>query len=195
MKTHILPAIRLTVACLVLLAVAYPLALWAVAQLAPNKGEGFLIEANGNKYYSNIGQAMNDTNYFMSRPSAVDYDASGSGASNKGPSNEEYLQELESRIQAFMAINPGVERNQIPADMITASGSGLDPHISVAGAKVQIPRIAKARNLALDTLEELVNKHIESPLWGMFGPKKVHVLKLNLALDALSSMKGGQHAN
>ena len=69
-------------------------------------------------------------------------------ASNKGPSNEEYLQELESRIQAFMAINPGVERNQIPADMITASGSGLDPHISVAGAKVQIPRIAKERNLA-----------------------------------------------
>jgi K+-transporting ATPase ATPase C chain len=115
----------------------------------------------------------------------VKYDATGSGGSNKGPTNKEYLLQVQARIDTFLVHNPGVKKSEIPVEMITASGSGLDPHISPVAAMIQVPRIAKVRNIPEEDLKKLVNSHIEKPLLGMFGPIKINVLKLNIALDNL----------
>lgn len=186
MKTHILAAIKLTLGTLILFTVLYPALIWAFAQVSPNQGKGEIINYNGHTYYSNIGQSFTEDQYFWSRPSAVDYNASGSGASNKGPSNKEYLQAVQARIDTFMQHNPGIKKSDIPVDLVTASGSGLDPNMSVQAAKVQIQRIAAVRKLALSEVEQLVNQQTEKPLWGLFGPEKINVLKLNIALDQLS---------
>jgi K+-transporting ATPase ATPase C chain len=135
--------------------------------------------------YANEGQKFTKDEYFWSRPSAVDYNAAGSGGSNKGPSNPDYLKQVEGRIQDFLKHNPGVTRAQIPAELVTASGSGLDPDLSPAGAQVQVARVAKARGLSADQLTKLVDEHTEKPMLGLFGPAKVNVLKLNVALDEL----------
>ncbi|GAB6122114.1 K(+)-transporting ATPase subunit C [Dysgonomonas termitidis] len=185
MKQHIIPAIRLTVATLLLFAVVYPVAVWGIAQLSPNQGKGEIIELNGKKYYSNIGQSFTDDKYFWSRPSAVDYNAAGSGGSNKGPSNEEYLAQVQARIDTFLIHNPQVNKPEIPVDMITASGSGLDPDFSVQAAKVQVKRIAKIRHMEESKLLELIDRETEKPLLGLLGPEKINVLKLNIALDNL----------
>lgn len=185
MKQHIIPALRLTVATLLLFAVVYPVTVWGVAQLSPNSGKGEVIEHNGNKYYSNIGQSFTDDKYFWSRPSAVDYNAAGSGGSNKAPSNKEYLEQVEARIDTFLVHNTEVNKSEIPVDLVTASGSGLDPNFSVQAAKVQVKRIAKIRNIDESKLFELIDKQIEKPLLGLFGPEKINVLKLNIALDNL----------
>ncbi|WP_342085227.1 K(+)-transporting ATPase subunit C [Dyadobacter sp. OTU695] len=185
MKTNILPAIRLTAATLILFCVIYPAVVWAIAQLAPNHGKGEVISAHGKKYYANIGQQFTEDKYFNGRPSAVGYNAAGSGGSNKGPSNPEYLQIVQARLDTFLVHNPGVDKADVPVELVTASGSGLDPDISPAGAKVQAARIAKVRGLSENAVEELIAKHTEGPLLGMFGPSHVNVLKLNLALDQL----------
>ncbi|SJN46831.1 K(+)-transporting ATPase subunit C [Sphingobacterium sp. JB170] len=185
MKKHILPALKLTVVMIVFFTVIYPLAVWGIAQFAPNAGKGEIIEHNGKKYYSNIGQSFTRDQYFWSRPSAVDYDASGSGGSNKGPSNEEYLTEVKARIDTFLVHNPGIDKSEIPVDLVTASGSGLDPNFSVQAAKVQVKRIAKIRGVDELKLNQLIDEQTEKPLWGIFGPEKINVLKLNIALDEL----------
>lgn len=185
MKTNMLPAIRLTVATLILFCVVYPAIVWAIAQLAPNNGKGEVISANGKKYYANIGQQFTEDKYFNSRPSAVDYNAAGSGGSNKGPSNPEYLQTVQTRVDTFLVHNPGVKKADVPVELVTASGSGLDPDISPVGAKVQAARIAKVRGLSEKAVEDLIAKHTQGPLLGLFGPSHVNVLKLNLALDQL----------
>lgn len=187
MKLHLLSAIRLTLATLVLFTVIYPLIIWSIAQVAPNQGKGFVVQNHTQTavFYENIGQSFTQDKYFWSRPSAVDYNAAGSGASNKGPSNSEYLEVVKGRIQAFMVHNPDVQRAQIPVDLVTASGSGLDPHISVQAATVQVSRIAKIRNIPTDQLKRLIEQQVEKPLLGLFGPQQVNVLRLNLALDAL----------
>ncbi|MGK6352151.1 K(+)-transporting ATPase subunit C [Parapedobacter sp. DT-150] len=185
MKTHLLPAIKLTIVTIVFFAVIYPLVVWGIAQFAPNNGKGAIIEHGGKTYYSNIGQSFTEDRYFWSRPSAVGYNAAGSGGSNKGPSNEEYLAEVRARIDTFLAHNPGIDKSEIPVDLVTASGSGLDPHISVQAAKVQVKRIANIRGIDESTLDELIARHTEKPLWGLFGPEKVHVLQLNKTLDEL----------
>lgn len=185
MKKNIISAMRLTLVMLVFLVVIYPLAIWGIAQFAPNQGKGEVIELNGKKYYSNIGQSFTDDTYFWSRPSAVDYNAAGSGGSNKGPSNEEYLAQVQARIDTFIVHNPGVDKAEIPVDLVTASGSGLDPHFSVQAAKVQVKRIAKIRNIEESKLIELIDRVTEKPLLGLFGPEKINVLKLNIALDNL----------
>lgn len=185
MKSHILPAIKLTLLSLVFLSGIYTLAVWGIAQFAPGGGKGELLTQNGKTYYANIGQSFDSDAYFNSRPSAVSYNAAGSGGSNKGPSNPDYLALVQTRIDTFLAHNPGVKKSDIPADLVTASGSGLDPHISPESALVQVARIFKARNLNESALRDLVQQHTEAPLFGLFGPKKVHVLKLNLALDQL----------
>lgn len=185
MKAHILPAIRLTVVTVVFFAIVYPLAVWGIAQFASNSGKGEIIKHHGKQYYSNIGQLFTEDRYFWSRPSAVDYNAAGSGGSNKGPSNQEYLAEVRARIDTFLHHNPGVDKSEIPVDLVTASGSGLDPHISVRAARVQVKRIANIRNLDASTLNTLIDRHIERTLLGLFGPEKLHVLKLNIALDNL----------
>lgn len=185
MKSNILPAIKLTILSILLLAVIYPLAVWGIAQFSPNNGQGEIIAENGKTYYSNIGQSFKEDHYFNSRPSAVGYNAAGSGGSNKGASNPDYLAEVQTRIDTFLVHNPGINKADIPVDLITASGSGLDPNISVQAAKVQVKRIAKVRNISETTLQDLINQQIEKPLLGLFGPEKINVLKLNLALDNL----------
>lgn len=186
MKKHILPAIKLTALCIVLLAIVYPVSIWAIAKLSPHQGKGDLIKHNNKTYYSNIGQSFTTDKYFNSRPSEVDYNAAGSGGSNKGPSNKEYLKQVQARIDTFMMKNPGIVKSEIPADLVTASGSGLDPNFSVQAAKIQAKRIAKVRNIEEVKINNLIANHIEKPLIGLFGPEKINVLKLNIALDQLS---------
>ncbi|AQG78568.1 K(+)-transporting ATPase subunit C [Spirosoma montaniterrae] len=191
MKNHLSPAIRLTLVLLVLLSVIYPLVVAGIATLAPGGGNGVTVSANGRVVgYANIGQSFTEDRYFNSRPSAVDYNAAASAGSNKGPTNPDYLKQVQARIDTFLVHNPnaappGVQKADIPAELVTASGSGLDPHLSPAAAKIQVARIAKIRNLSADRLNQLVDEHTEGPLLGLFGPATVHVLKLNSALDAL----------
>lgn len=185
MKYSLWTSLKLTLLCIVLLAVCYPALIWAVAQTAPNHGKGKIIMGNSSKQYydENIGQNFTADKYFWSRPSAVSYNASGSGGSNKGPNNPEYLKLVEERLAHFLQHHPYLTRNQVPADLITASGSGLDPHISITAAQVQIKRVAQYRHLSENQVQILVKQCTEAPLLGIFGPAKVHVLKLNLALD------------
>lgn len=185
MKTNLVPAIKLTLVTLVFFTVIYPAVIWAVAQLAPNNGKGEVIVDNGETYYSNVGQTFTEDHYFNSRPSAVDYNAAGSGGSNKGASNEEYLQTVQARIDTFLVHNPGVDRKDIPVELVTASGSGLDPNISPKAALVQAERVAASRKLSKEGVKKLIAENTEGPLVGLFGPEKINVLKLNLALDKL----------
>lgn len=185
MKTHIISGIKLTALCLVFFSVIYTMFILGIAQITPNSGKGEILEVNGKKQYANIGQSFTDPKYFNSRPSAVNYNAAGSGGSNKGPSNPEYLTEVQKRIDTFLIQNPEIKKSEIPADLVTASGSGLDPNISVQAAKVQIKRIAKIRNIEQEKLVQLISKNTEKPLLGIFGPEKINVLKLNIALDKL----------
>jgi K+-transporting ATPase ATPase C chain len=185
MKNTVLQAIKLSLACLVFFSVIYTLFIFGIAQAAPNHGKGEMISANGKNYYANIGQSFTQNKYFNSRPSAVNYNAAGSGGSNKGPANPEYLAEVQKRIDTILILNPDMKRIDIPADLVTASGSGLDPHISVLAAKFQIKRIAKARNIKAAELETLIENYTEKPLLGLFGPEKINVLELNIAMDKL----------
>lgn len=185
MKNIFIQALKLTVVCLIFFSGIYTLIILGIAQLAPNQGKGEVITDNGKTYYANIGQSFTQEGYFNSRPSAVAYNAAGSGGSNKGPSNPEYLAEVQKRIDTFLILNPGIDKKDIPADLVTASGSGLDPNISVQGAKVQVKRIAKARGIEASKLEALIKEQTEQPLLGVLGPQKINVLKLNIALNKL----------
>ncbi|QCR24908.1 K(+)-transporting ATPase subunit C [Pontibacter sp. SGAir0037] len=182
-------SLTLTVLCIAFFTFLYPLSIRIIAQVAaPNRGEGKVIEANGRVVgFENVGQSFTEDRYFYSRPSAVEYNGGGSGGSNKGPSNPEYLAEVQERIDAFMEHNPSVKREEIPAELVTASGSGLDPHLSPQGALVQVERIARVRNLPAEQVKALVQEQVEAPLLGILGPEKVNVLKLNVALDELSA--------
>jgi K+-transporting ATPase ATPase C chain len=135
--------------------------------------------------YALIGQKFDKDKYFWSRPSAVGYNAAGSAGSNKGPTNPDYLKDVQSKIDSFLVHNPGVRKEDIPAELVTYSGSGLDPDLSPKGAYVQVARIAKTRNIPEEKIKALVDQHIERSLFGIFGPEKVNVLKLNVELDNL----------
>lgn len=183
MKKYLLPAIRLTVVFTVLLCVIYPLLISAIGKLAKGKGDGETISLNGKIVgYANVGQKFDKPGYFWGRPSAVDYNAAGSGGSNKGPNNPDYLKQVSGRVDTLLEYHPYLKRTDIPADMVTASGSGLDPDISVAGATMQIKRVAVDRELDELAVANLVTNHTEKPV---FGPAHVNVLKLNVALDEL----------
>ena len=185
MKENLFPALRLTLFCLIFFSGIYTLVVWGIAQLAPNQGKGEVISYKGKTYYANIGQAFTKDNYFYSRPSAVAYNAAGSAGSNKGPSNPDYLKEVQARIDTFLVHNPEVKKGEIPADLVTASGSGLDPDISVQAAAVQVKRLAKVRGITEKTLQLLITQQTEKPLLGLFGTEKINVLKLNIELDKL----------
>lgn len=186
MKENISPAIRLTVICMVFFMGIYSLIIWLPAQLAPGKGKGETVTANGKIVgWKVLGQKFTDDKYFWSRPSAVDYNAAASGGTNKGPTNPDYLKTVKDRIDSFLVRNPGIQKQEIPSDLVTASGAGLDPHISVQGAYVQIKRVARTRNLPEEEIKALVEQHIEKPLLGLFGTEKVNVLQLNIDLDNL----------
>ncbi len=185
MKSDILPAIKLTLLCMLFFSGIYTLAVYGIAQFSANNGKGEIITHNGKTFYSNIAQSFTDDKYFYSRPSAVNYNAAGSGGSNKGPSNPVYLAEVQARIDTFLVHNPGIDKSEIPSDLVTASGSGLDPHISVPAANVQVKRIATIRGIAAANIQQLILSNTEKPLLGWFGPARINVLKLNIALDNL----------
>jgi len=187
MKQNILPAIRLTIVTIIFFCVVYTGFIWIAAQAAPANGNGETIKVNDKVVgYALEGQSFTQDKYFSSRPSAVNYNAAGSAGSNKGPTNPDYLKDVQSRIDSFLVHNPSVKKEEIPSELVTASGSGLDPDLSTKGAYVQIARIAKTRNLSEDKVRALVDLHIEKPLLGLFGPEKINVLKLNIDLDKLN---------
>lgn len=186
MKTYLLPSLKLTLILIVICSVVYPLLVAGIAKFSPGGGNGVTIIQDGKIVgYENIGQKFTDEKYFWGRPSSVDYNAAGSGGSNKGPSNPDYLAVVQARIDTFMVYHPGISKSQIPAELVTASGSGLDPNISVDAAKVQIKRIAASRNIDETTLNKLIDESAETSLFGLFGPEKINVLKLNIKLDQL----------
>ena len=185
MKRNFLISLKLTLVMIILCAVLYPLLIAGIGRLAPGGGKGKTLSVNGKVVgYELLGQKFTDDKYFWGRPSAVDYNAAGSAGSNKGPSNPDYLNLVQDRIDSFLVHNPGVKKEEIPADMVTASGSGLDPDLSPASAHVQVKRIAAARNLPEIRISDLVDQHIEKVFLGM-GPEKVNVLKINIDLDNL----------
>ncbi len=182
MKTYLLPSIRLTIVLLILVG-AYFGIITLIGKAAPGGGSGEKLSINGKVVgYEKVGQKFTDDKYFNGRPSAVDYNAAGSGGSNKATSNPDYLQTVKDRIDTFLLHNPGVTRAQIPAEMVTASGSGLDPDISPASAYIQVARIARIRGIDTVKIRALVNQFIDK---GLFGPDIINVLKLNIALDGL----------
>jgi potassium-transporting ATPase KdpC subunit len=186
MKKYLLPSIKLTLVLLLICSVIYPLFIAAVARLAPGGGKGETVSVNGKVVgYKNIGQKFTDDKYFWSRPSAVGYNANGSAGSNKGPTDSAFLATVKDRVDSFLVHNPSVKKSDIPSELVTASGSGLDPDLSPDGAYVQVPRIAKTRNIPEDKLKSLVAQQIQKPLFGLFGPAKVNVLELNIELDKL----------
>lgn len=182
MKKNFLVSVRLTFVCLIFFCGVYTLSVLGIAQLVP-ENRSFSKKETG--YYKNVGQAFTSPNYFHGRPSAVDYNAAGSGGSNKGPSNPDYLAEVQTRIDSVLSQNPGTKKEDIPSDLVTASGSGIDPHISVQAALLQAIRVANNRQLPESRVAQLIQEQTQEPWLGLFGTKKINVLQLNLALDQL----------
>jgi len=186
MKKYLLPSLKLSLVFLIVCSLLYPLFISAIAKFAPGGGKGETLNVNGKVVgYANVGQKFNADKYFWSRPSAVDYNAAGSAGSNKGPGNPDYLKQVQARIDTFLVHNPSVKKEEIPSELVTASGSGLDPDLSPQGAYVQIARIARTRNIPEQKIQSLVEQQIQKPLLGLFGPPKVNVLKLNIELDKI----------
>lgn len=188
MTSLIRPALVLFVALGLITGLAYPLAVTGVAQLAfAEQANGSLIVRDGRAVGSElIGQAFSDSKHFWGRPSATSpmpYNAANSGGANQGPANPALAEAVRARIKALRDADPG-NPAPVPVDLVTASASGLDPHISRAAADFQLARVARARALPEARARELVDAHTERPLLGFFGEPRVHVLRLNLALDA-----------
>jgi potassium-transporting ATPase KdpC subunit len=184
MLKNIMPSLKLTLIMIVLFAVVYPLIIWGIAQFAPNSGKGITIEKSGKTIgFENIAQKFTRDKYFWPRPSAVNYNAAGSGGSNKSPYNPDYVKSTQALLDSFLKYNPEVKKEEIPSEMITMSGSGLDPDITVQGAMIQVPRIAKARKLSRQALEKLISDYTDKPTLGFLGIERINVLKLNIALD------------
>jgi len=187
MKTTIFKSIKITLVFSVFFTVCYVLVLWLFAQFAgPNKGKPEMLSLNDQIVGAAlVGQKFTKDTYFWGRPSANDYKANASAGSNKGPTNEVYLTEVENRIDSFMVHHPYLKRSEVPAEMVTASGSGLDPDITPECAYLQVKRVAQARGINEKELISLVDRQIEKPFLGLFGPAKVNVLKLNVALEKI----------
>ena len=189
MKTLIRPAITLFILLSIVTGLLYPLLVTGISQaLFPGQAAGSLIERDGKLIGSRlIGQNFTDPKYFWGRPSATSpypNNAAASSGSNLGPLNPALKAAVESRVKALREADPG-NTVPVPVDLVTASASGLDPHISPAAADYQIGRVARARGLASEAVRALVAQHTEDRQWGMFGEPCVNVLELNLALDRL----------
>lgn len=178
---------KLTFMFCILFGVCYILVLWGFARVfGPNGGNAEVVALNGKVVgAASVGQGFTRDIYFWGRPSCAGdgYDASRSGGSDKGPSDEEYLSVVEARVDTFLAHHPYLRREEVPAELVTASASGLDPHISPKAAFAQAERVAKARRMPLEKVLEIVSGQVESPLFGLFGPETVNVLSLNIALE------------
>jgi potassium-transporting ATPase KdpC subunit len=187
MKRNFLISIWMTLATTVLLGIIYPLVVTALAQLLyPRQANGELIQRAGGEIVGSslIGQPFTSAGYFHSRPSAsgpAGYDPMASGGSNLGPTNKALIDRVAGSVQTLKSENPGAP---IPVDLATASGSGLDPHISPASAEFQIPRVARERSMTEADVRALVLQHTEQRQLGFLGEPRVNVLELNLALDA-----------
>ena len=189
MKNILRPALVLFAVLTLLTGIAYPLVVTGIAQsLFPTQAAGSLLLRDGKPIGSSlIGQNFSDPKHFWSRPSATSpmaNNAANSGGSNLGPLNPALTDAVKGRIEALRAADPG-NTAPVPVDLVTASASGLDPHISPAAARYQVARVAKARGLPLDKVQSLVDQQVEGPLWGILGESQVNVLRLNLALEAL----------
>jgi potassium-transporting ATPase KdpC subunit len=177
--------VRFTLVTMVLLGGAYHVVLWGIGCVAfPSQAEGSLIRrADGTIVGSRlIAQKFTRPEYFQSRPSGVDYNAASTGGTNYGPSNPEHLKAVKDRLDAVTK-QEGVAAGQVPSEMVTASGGGLDPHIPPAAAEIQAARIASARGVPVGRVRALIRTHTESPTFGFLGRARVNVLELNLALD------------
>jgi potassium-transporting ATPase KdpC subunit len=184
MKKNLWISIAMTVATTVLFGLIYPLVVTGLAQLIfPHKANGQLIVKDGKVIGSSlIGQGFTGPQYFHSRPSAAGngYDAANSGGSNYGPTNQKLLERVQADVTTAHAENPSTP---VPIDLVTASASGLDPHITPASAEFQLPRVAKARGMTPEQLRSVVAKHTQGRQFGILGEPRVNVLKLNLDLD------------
>lgn len=172
-----------------LLSLAYPFFVSFVAEITmPHQAHGSLIYVNGTVVGSELfGQNFTSPGYFHGRPSAVDYNGSNSGGSNLGPTSAKLMEQVHQRVEKVRSENNLSPNASVPADLVLASGSGLDPDISPQGAYIQISRVANARGLPESDVRALVDQHIEGPQFGIFGQDKVNVLKLNIALDELAN--------
>jgi potassium-transporting ATPase KdpC subunit len=200
MLREIRPALVLIIALTLITGLIYPLALTGIAGVIfPYQAQGSLIEKDGAVVGSElIGQVFADEKYFHGRPSATNtpdpndptknvdapYNAANSGGSNLGPTNKALIERVKSDVDKLKAENPSAP---VPQDLVTTSGSGLDPHISPEAAFFQVPRIAKARSMPEDRLRQLIAEHVEGRLLGLLGEPRVNVLKLNMALDRVAT--------
>jgi len=184
-------SVLVTLALVVILCGVYPLVVWGIAQVAfPSQANGSLVEVKGKIVGSGLlAQAFSGPQYFHPRPSAagdLGYDGTSSGASNLGPLSQKLTDQVKERVDKYRTENNLPAATLVPADAVTASGSGLDPHISLRNAEIQAPRVAQARKLSADKVKRLVQDFTEGPDLGFLGEPRVNVLRLNLALDALS---------
>jgi len=187
MKT-ITRTLKLFAILLIIVGIIYPVAVTVLAQLIfPKEAAGSLLHDSGGNITGSalIGQPFSDPKYFWSRPSATSgypYNPMASGGSNLGPTNKDLLDQISNRTELLKS--SGIQ-TPVPSDLVEASASGLDPHISVQSALIQVPRVAMARNLSEETLNALVVEHIENRQFGFLGEQRINVLELNLALDKM----------
>ncbi len=185
MVKEIKQAILFTIVTMVLLGGGYHVALWAIGRVAfPTQAEGSLIRRPDGTIIGSrlIAQKFTRPEYFQPRPSGVDYNAASTGGSNYGPSNPDHLKVVQERLEVITKQH-GVTAGQVPSEMVTASGGGLDPHIPPAAAALQASRVASARGVAVDRVRDLIQAHTEPPTFGFLGRARINVLELNVALD------------
>lgn len=178
MRNHLLVSLRITIVLIVITCAIYPALVWIAGQLLfPHQANGSLVTRGGHVVGSElIAQSFSNDRYFHSRPSAIDYDAMNSGASNLGPTSKKLADRIATDVR-------NLGRKPVPADSVTTSASGLDPHVSPDNARLQAPRVARARNVDEARIRALISKHTESRFLGIFGERRVNVLLLNLDLD------------
>ncbi|KKO53939.1 potassium-transporting ATPase subunit KdpC [Paenibacillus sp. DMB20] len=181
-------ALRASLVFIVLCGMVYPLVTTGAAQLLmPDQANGSLLKDGSGKVVGSelIGQNFKDPKFFQGRVSSIDNNGAGSGSNNYAPSNPDLIERTKTSIEAWKQNNPDVPVSEVPIDLVTNSGSGLDPHISPKSAEVQIPRISKLTGISENDLQKLVDEHVEGRDLGVFGEPRVNVLKLNLALSEL----------